>query len=221
MRAFAALLRRDLGLGLRQGIDALVVVLFFLAAGALFPFALGPAPELLARIAAGIVMTMAALASLLSLDRLFTADYEDGSLDGLALSPLSLELVALAKVATHWLMTGLPLLAAAPVLGLLLNLGAGQYPMLLLALVLVTPALSLLGGLGAALTLGARRGGLLLAFLILPLFIPILILGMGAVSAAAEGQSALGALELLAALDLGLLALVPWAMATALRQVLR
>jgi heme exporter protein B len=221
MRAFSALLKRDLGLGLRQGIDALVVVLFFLAAGALFPFALGPEPELLARIAAGIVMTMAALASLLSLDRLFTADYEDGSLDGLALSPLSLELVALAKVATHWLMTGLPLLAAAPVLGLLLNLSPGQYPILLLSLVLVTPALSLLGGLGAALTLGARRGGLLLAFLILPLFIPILILGMGAVSASAQGQSALGALELLAALDLGLLALVPWAMATALRQVLR
>jgi heme exporter protein B len=221
MKAFLALLKRDLGLGLRQGIDALVVVLFFLAAGALFPFALGPEPELLARIAAGIVMSMAALASLLSLDRLFTADYEDGSLDGLALSPLSLELVALAKVATHWLMTGLPLLAAAPVLGLLLNLAPGQYPIMLLALILVTPALSLLGGLGAALTLGARRGGLLLAFLILPLFIPILILGMGAIAAVAEGRSALGALELLGALDLGLLALVPWAMATALRQVLR
>lgn len=221
MKAFVALLKRDLGLGLRQGIDALVVVLFFLAAGALFPFALGPEPVLLARIAAGIVMTMAALASLLSLDRLFTADYEDGSLDGLALSPLSLELVALAKVATHWLMTGLPLLAAAPILGLLLNLAPGQYPILLLTLILVTPALSLLGGLGAALTLGARRGGLLLAFLILPLFIPILILGMGAVAAVGEGREALGALQLLGALDLGLLALVPWAMATALRQVLR
>jgi len=221
MKAFLALLKRDLGLGLRQGIDALVVVLFFLAAGALFPFALGPEPVLLARIAAGIVMTMAALASLLSLDRLFTADYEDGSLDGLALSPLSLELVALAKVATHWLMTGLPLLAAAPILGLLLNLAPGQYPILLLTLILVTPALSLLGGLGAALTLGARRGGLLLAFLILPLFIPILILGMGAVAAVGEGREALGALQLLGALDLGLLALVPWAMATALRQVLR
>lgn len=221
MTAFFALLRRDLRLGFRQGIDALVVVLFFLAAGALFPFALGPEPALLARIAAGIVMTMAALASLLSLDRLFSGDYEDGSLDGLALSPLSLELVALAKVATHWLMTGLPLLAAAPILGLLLNLPPALYPILLLALIAVTPALSLLGGLGAALTLGARRGGLLLAFLILPLFIPILILGMGAVSAVAQGQSALGALELLLALDLGLLALVPWAMGMALRQVLR
>ena len=221
MTAFLALLRRDLRLGFRQGIDALVVVLFFLAAGALFPFALGPEPELLARIAAGIVMTMAALASLLSLDRLFSGDYEDGSLDGLALSPLSLELVALAKVATHWIMTGLPLLAAAPILGLLLNLPVALYPILLLALVAVTPALSLLGGLGAALTLGARRGGLLLAFLILPLFIPILILGMGSVSALAQGQSPMGAFELLLALDLGLLALVPWAMGMALRQVLR
>lgn len=221
MRPFFALMKRDLGLGLRQGIDALVVILFFLAAGALFPFALGPAPELLGRIAAGIVMSMATLASLLSLDRLFTGDYEDGSLDGLALSPLPLGLVGLAKVAVHWLMTGLPLLAASPILAILLNLPSRHYGILILTLILVTPALSLLGGLGAALTLGARRGGLLLAFLILPLFIPILILGMGAVGAMAEARSPLGALQLLAALDLGLFALVPWAMATALRQVLR
>ncbi|WP_303977764.1 heme exporter protein CcmB [Dongia mobilis] len=221
MNAFFALLRRDLRLGFRQGIDALVVVLFFLAAGALFPFALGPEPQLLARIAAGIVMAMAALASLLSLDRLFAGDLEDGSLDGLALSPLSLELVGLAKVVSHWLMTGLPLLVAAPLLGLLLNLPASLYPILLLALLAVTPALSLLGGLGAALTLGARRGGLLLAFVILPLFIPILILGMGAVSAVAQGESPLSALQLLLALDLAFLALVPWAMAMALRQLLR
>nr|WP_298682265.1 heme exporter protein CcmB [uncultured Dongia sp.] len=221
MNAFSALLRRDLRLGFRQGIDALVVVLFFLAAGALFPFALGPEPQLLARIAAGIVMAMAALASLLSLDRLFATDLEDGSLDALALSPLSLELVALAKVLSHWLMTGLPLLVAAPVLGLLLNLPTALYPILLLSLLAVTPALSLLGGLGAALTLGARRGGLLLAFVILPLFIPILILGMGAVSASAQGTSPATALELLLALDLACLALVPWAMAMALRQVLR
>jgi heme exporter protein B len=221
MKAFAALVKRDLALGLRQGIDALVVVLFFLAAGALFPFALGPEPALLARIAAGIVMTMATLAALLSLDRLFAADFEDGSLDGFALSPLSLELVGLAKVVVHWLMTGLPLLIAAPLLAFLLNLPPGHYPILLLALILVTPALSLLGGLGAALTLGARRGGLLLAFLILPLFIPILILGMGAVGALDDDRSPWGALQLLAALDLGLLALIPWALGTALRQALR
>lgn len=221
MNAFFALLRRDLRLGIRQGIDAMVVVLFFLAAGALFPFALGPEPLLLARIAAGIVMAMAALAALLSLDRLFAGDFEDGSLDGLALSPLSLELVALAKVLSHWLTTGLPLLVAAPILGLLLNLPTALYPILLIALLSATPALSLLGGLGAALTLGSRRGGLLLAFLILPLFIPILILGMGAVTAVSLGENPGTALQLLLALDLALLALGPWAMAAALRQVLR
>lgn len=221
MTGFAALLRRDLRLGLRQGIDLLAVVLFFLAAGILFPFALGPEPELLGRIAAGIVMAMAALASLLSLDRLFAADFEDGSLDGLVLSPLALELVALAKVLAHWLSTGLPLLLAAPVLGLLLNLPVDLYPILLLTLLAVTLALSLLGGLGAGLTLGARRGGILLAFIVLPLFVPVLILGMGAVTAVALGESPLAALELLLALDLGLLAVGPWGIAAALRQLLR
>jgi heme exporter protein B len=176
---------------------------------------------LLERVAAGIVMAMAALSSLLSLDRLFAGDFEDGSLDGLALSPLSLELVALAKVLSHWLMTGLPLLIAAPVLGLLLNLPKALYPILMLAVMAVTPALSLLGGLGAALTLGSRRSGLLLAFLILPLFIPILILGMGAVTAISQGSAPWTALQLLGALDIGFLALVPWAMAVALRQLLR
>lgn len=221
MTGFAALLRRDLRLGLRQGIDLLAVVLFFLAAGILFPFALGPEPELLGRIAAGIVMAMAALASLLSLDRLFAADFEDGSLDGLVLSPLALELVALAKVLAHWLSTGLPLLLAAPVLGLLLNLPVDLYPILLLTLLAVTLALSLLGGLGAGLTLGARRGGILLAFIVLPLFVPVLILGMGAVTAVALGESPLAALELLLALDLGLLAVGPWGITAALRQLLR
>lgn len=221
MKAFRALLRRDLRLCFRQGIDALVIVLFFLTAGILFPFALGPVPELLGQIAAGIIITMTALSALLSLDRLFSPDYEDGSLDGLALSSLSLELVGLAKVIIHWVITGIPLLAASPLLGMLLNLAPTHYGNLALVLLLVTPALSLLGGLGAALTLGARRGGLLLAFLILPLFIPILILGMGALRAPGEGHDALGALKLLIALDLGFLALIPWFTGMALRQVLR
>jgi heme exporter protein B len=220
-RAFLAMLRRDLGLAWRQGIDLLAVVLFFLAAGILFPFALGPEPALLGRIAAGIVMAMAALSALLSLDRLFAGDFEDGSLDLLFLSPLPLELAVMAKVLTHWLTTGLPLLVAAPVLGLLLQLPSGLYPILFLVLLGVTPALSLLGGMGAALTLGARRGGILLAFIVLPLFVPILILGMGAVAAIAAGTSPVAALQLLLALDLGLLAFCPWALAAALRQVLR
>lgn len=220
-RACIALMRRDLALALRQGIDLLAVVLFFLAAGVLFPFALGPEAALLGRIAAGIVMAMAALASLLSLDRLFAVDFEDGGLDLLFLSPLPLELAVLAKVAVHWLTTGLPLLLAAPVLGLLLGLDAALYPILLLALAGVTLALSLLGGIGAALTLGARRGGILLAFIVLPLFVPVLILGMGAVSAVGIGASPVAALQLLLALDLALLAAGPWAAAAALRQVLR
>jgi heme exporter protein B len=220
-RAFLALLRRDLGLALRQGVDLLAVVLFFLAAGALFPFAIGPEPALLGRIAAGIVVAMAALASLLSLDRLFAGDFEDGSLDLLFLSPLPLELAAMAKILVHWLTTGLPLLVAAPILGLLLQLPIGLYPILLLALFGVTLALSLLGGLGAGLTLGARRGGVLLAFIVLPLFVPVLILGMGAVAAVSLDESPLGALQLLLALILALLAASPWALAAALRQLLR
>jgi heme exporter protein B len=221
IRAFLALLRRDLALALRQGVDLLAVVLFFLAAGALFPFAVGPEPALLARIAAGIVVAMAALASLLSLDRLFAGDFEDGSLDLLFLSPLPLELAAMAKILVHWLTTGLPLLVAAPILGLLLQLPVGLYPILLLALLGVTLALSLLGGLGAGLTLGARRGGVLLAFIVLPLFVPVLILGMGAVAAVSLGESPAGALQLLLALTLALLAACPWALAAALRQVIR
>lgn len=220
-RAFQALLRRDFAIALRHGIDLLAVILFFLAAGALFPFAIGPDPVLLARVAAGIVVAMAALSALLSLDRLFASDFEDGSLDLLFLSPLPLELAVMAKLAMHWLTTGLPLLIAAPVLGLLLHLPDGLYGILLLALLGVTPALSLLGGLGAGLTLGARRGGILLAFIILPLFIPVLILGMGAVMAVAQGASPVAALQLLLALDLGLLAACPWALAAALRQALR
>lgn len=220
-RAFFALLRRDLALALRHGIDLLAVVLFFLAAGVLFPFALGPEAALLGRIAAGIVMAMAALAALLSLDRLFAGDFEDGSLDLLFLSPLPLELAVMAKLGVHWLTTGLPLLVAAPILGLLLHLPDGLYPILLLALTGVTLALSLLGGIGAALTLGARRGGILLAFIVLPLFVPVLILGMGAVSAVAGEASPVAALQLLLALDLALLAACPWALAAALRQVLR
>lgn len=218
--AFLALLRRDLALALRHGIDLLAVVLFFLAAGALFPFAIGPEPALLARIAAGIVVAMAALAALLSLDRLFAADFEDGGLDLIFLSPLPLELAAMAKVLVHWLTTGLPLLLAAPILGLLLHLPGELYGILFLALTGITLALSLLGGLGAGLTLGARRGGILLAFIVLPLFVPVLILGMGAVLAVARGDSPVAALQLLLALDLGLLAACPWALAGALRQVL-
>ncbi|MEZ5833022.1 MAG: heme exporter protein CcmB [Dongiaceae bacterium] len=222
MSAFLALLRRDLVLSYRQGIDAWVVVLFFLAAGILFPFAIGPEPNALMRVSTGVVLSMAALAALLSLDRLYQGDFEDGSLDLMAVGPLPLELTALAKVLTHWLSTGLPLLIVAPLLALMLNAPGESYGPMLAALALATPALSLLGGLGAALTLGSRRGGILLTLLILPLYVPVLIFAAGLISRSlvAEGDPT-GALLLLCGLDLGLLAITPWATAAALRQALR
>jgi heme exporter protein B len=222
MSAFVALLKRDLVLSYRQGIDAWVVVLFFLAAGILFPFAIGPEPNALMRVSTGVVLSMAALAALLSLDRLYQGDFEDGSLDLMALGPLPLELAALAKALAHWLSTGLPLLVAAPLLALMLNAPTDSYWPMLLALALATPALSLLGGLGAALTLGSRRGGILLTLLILPLYVPVLIFAAGTISRSllAEGDPA-GALLLLCGVDLGLLAITPWATAAALRQALR
>ncbi|HET6620212.1 MAG TPA: heme exporter protein CcmB [Dongiaceae bacterium] len=222
MSAFLALLLRDLVLSYRQGIDAWVVVLFFLAAGILFPFAIGPEPNALMRVSTGVVLSMAALAALLSLDRLYQGDFEDGSLDLMALGPLPLELVALAKALTHWLSTGLPLLVAAPLLALMLNAPLAGYGPLLAALALATPALSLLGGLGAALTLGSRRGGILLTLLILPLYVPVLIFAAGVIDRAAlMGGDVTAPLLLLAGLDLGLLAITPWASAAALRQALR
>jgi heme exporter protein B len=215
-------------LAYRQGIDGWVVVLFFLAAGILFPFAIGPEPNALARVAIGVVLSVAALAALLSLDRLYQADFDDGSLDQIALSPLPLELAALAKALVHWLSTGLPLLVAAPILALMLNAPAGAYWPMLAALALATPALSLLGGLGAALTIGSRRGGILLTLLILPLYVPVLIFAAGAVDLAGqalpEGAAPRGFgahLLLLAGVDLALLAVTPWATASAIRQALR
>ncbi|MDY0881881.1 heme exporter protein CcmB [Dongia soli] len=219
MTAAFALLLRDLRLGLRQSIDVAIVVLFFLAAGILFPFAVGPAPGTLSQIAGGVVLVMAALAALLSLDRLYQPDYEDGSLDGLILSPLSLEVVALMKALSHWLSTGLPLMVAAPLLALMLNLPAEAYLPMLAALGLATPILSLLGGLGAALTLGSRRGGVLLTFIILPLYVPVLIFAVAAIDAARLGFAGQqNFLFILAGLALATLALTPWATASALRQ---
>jgi heme exporter protein B len=218
MNEFLALVRRDLRLGLRQGVDALVVVLFFLVAGSLFPFAVGPEPERLSHLAGGIALAMAALAALLSLDRLYQTDYDDGSLDQLVLSPLPLELVAVAKAISHWLLTGLPLLLAAPILALMLRLPtAGQLP-LLLSLALSTPILSLLGGLGAALVLGARRGGVLLTFLVLPLYVPALVLGAAGLDGSLAGNGGAGPWLVLAGLGVAALALCPWATAAALRQ---
>ncbi len=220
MSGFAALLTRDLRLAFRQGGDVANVVAFFALAVMLFPFGVGPDPDLLARIAAGVLWVTALLAALLSLERLFEADYHDGSLETLALMPVPLEIQVLAKCAAHWLTTGLPLTVIAPLLALVLHIDAAGYPALIAALLLGTPVLSLIGAVGAALTLGARRAGVLLSLLVLPLYIPVLIFGVAASEAAALGLESRPHLLLLAALLAGSLALAPWAAASALRQAL-
>jgi heme exporter protein B len=220
MTAFRLLVLRDLRLALRQGGDAAMVVAFFVLTVILFPFGVGPEAALLARIAAGILWVTALLAALLSLERLFQADWEDGSLEALALMPLPLEAQVLAKCLAHWLVAGLPLIVIAPLLALLLHLDAAGYPALLLSLLLGTPSLSLLGAVGAALSLGARRGGVLLSLLVLPLYIPVLIFGVAAIEAAIGGFGARPHLLLLGALLAGALVLAPVAAAAALRQAL-
>ncbi len=220
MRSFRLLVFRDLRLAFRQGGDAAMVVGFFVLTVILFPFGVGPEPELLARIAAGILWVTALLAALLSLERLFQADWEDGSLEALALMPLALEVQVLAKCLAHWLVTGLPLAIVAPLLALLLQLDSAGYPVLVAGLLLGTPTLSLIGAVGASLSLGARRGGVLLSLLVLPLYIPVLIFGVAGIEAAIAGLGARPHLLLLGALLAAALPLAPVAAAAALRQAL-
>ena len=220
IRAFGHILKRDLRISLRQGSDIVVVVMFFVITVALFPFGVGPESNILARIAAGVVWVCAMLATLLSLDRMFLSDYEDGSLELLALSALLLEAVVLAKAAAHWLVTGLPLIAAAPVLALLLNMSAESYITLFVVMLLGTPTLSLVGSIGASLTLGARRAGVLVSVLVLPLYIPVLIFAVGAIDAAAMSLPRRPHLLFLGAMLAGALPLAPFASAAAIRQAL-
>jgi len=220
MAAFIGLFRRDLRLALRQGGDTGLVLGFFVLAVVLFPLGVGPEPAVLQRIGAGIVWVAALLAALLSLDRLFQSDYQDGGLELLALSNLSLELAVLAKCAAHWVATGLPLALTSPFLALLVDLEPDVIPTLALGLLLGTPALSLIGSVAAALTLGARRQGVLLSLLVLPLYVPPLVFGAGAVEASAAGAGGRPYLLILAALTLAALPLCPWASAAALRQAL-
>jgi heme exporter protein B len=218
--AFIGLFRRDLRLALRQGGDTGLVLGFFVLAVVLFPLGVGPEPAVLQRIGAGIVWVAALLAALLSLDRLFQSDYQDGGLEMLALSSLSLELAVLAKCAAHWVATGLPLALTSPFLALLVDLEPDVIPVLTLGLLLGTPALSLIGSVAAALTLGARRQGVLLSLLVLPLYVPPLVFGAGAVEASVAGTGGRAHLLILGALSLAALPLCPWASAAALRQAL-
>lgn len=207
---------RDLRLATRAGGGAMLALAFFAAVASLVPLGVGADLRLLGRIAGGVLWVAAVLAALLSLDRLFQSDYEDGSLDVIALGPLSLEGVALAKTAAHWLATGLPLTLLSPVLALLFNLPERAYPALIASLALGTPAISAIGAIGAGLTLSVRRGGLILPLLILPLVTPAVIFGAGAVLASLDGL-ANGAFPLLAAFSLAAVLLSPFATAAALR----
>ena len=211
------LLSRELRLAARHGGDTLGALLFFFVAATLFPLALGPAPDTLARIAPGIIWVCALLAALLPLDRLFGADYEDGSLDQLLLSGLPASLIAIGKGAAHWLVTGVPLLAAAVPLAAMLHLPDAALPALLAGLALGTALLSLIGTACAATVLGARRGGVLLPVLVLPLAVPVVIFGAAAADAAATGATARPQLLLLAALLAACIPLCPVAAGAALR----
>jgi heme exporter protein B len=217
MSRFVAVLGRELRLSLRHAGDTVAVLLFFLLVAALFPLAVGPGPDVLGHIAPGIVWVAALLAALLPLDRLFGADFEDGSLDLLLLCGLPAAGVGGAKAAAHWLVTGLPLLVAAGPLAEMLRLPETALPALLVGLVPGTALLSLLGTTGAAIVLGARRGGVLLPLLVLPLAVPVLIFGASAAVAAASGLSPRADLLLLAALLAAAVPLCPIATGAALR----
>jgi len=218
MSAFTAVLRRDMRLALRQSANNFTMVAFFAIVTVLFPFGVGPEAAVLSRIAAGVVWVAALLAALLSLDRVFAVDFEDGTLDQLLLNGQSTLLVVLAKVIAHWLTTGVPLIIMSPVMAVTLQLPAEGYGVLVLALILGTPTVSLIGALGAALVLGARRGGVLLSLLVLPLYIPVLIFGTAAVEAVITGMPSRPMLSILAGLALMAAVLCPFGTAAALRQ---
>jgi len=218
--AFFGLIGRDLRLAARGGIGSLVTVVFFVIAVSLFPLGVGPESALLERIAPGVLWVCALLATMLSLGRMFDEDFEDGSLEIIALGPLPLELVVLAKALAHWLITGLPLMIAAPVLAVLLNMSTEGFAVLMISLLLGTPTLSLIGSVGAALTVGLRRGGVLISLLVLPLYVPVLIFAVGAVEGAIFGLGERANLLILAGGFLAALALTPWASAAALKMAL-
>lgn len=217
MSIFWTVLRRDLLLAYRRRADVLTSLFFFVIVVSLFPLGVGPERETLRLIAPGVVWVAALLAAMLSLNRLFAADHQDGTLEQMALAPTPLAVIVLAKVLAHWMVSGLPLALMAPVLGLQFDLPGPALGVLLISLVLGTPVLSLIGAIGAALTLGLRGGGVLLSLLVLPLYIPVLIFGAGAVETTMIGMSPEGHLSLLGAFLLLALAATPFVSALALR----
>jgi heme exporter protein B len=217
---FLAVIARDLRLARRQGTDIAMTLAFFVVVVALFPLGLGPTPDLLARIAPAVLWVTALLAAMLSFDRLFQQDSEDGGLEQLALSGLPLAVLALAKACAHWLTTGLPMLVLAPVLAVSLNLAPDAYLTLVATLALGTPVVSLFGTVGAALVVGARRAGVLVALIVLPLLIPVLIFAVSAIEAAAAGLTIRVHLLFLGAILAASIPLAPLAAGAALRQAL-
>ena len=216
-RAFLAIVKRDLSVAQRRRAELANPLLFFVIVVSLFPMALGPERQLLQTLAPGIVWVAALLATLLSLDGMFRSDFEDGSLEQMVLSPHPLTILVVGKVFAHWLVTGLPLLCLAPLLGVLVALPGQATTTLLASLALGTPVLSLVGAIGVALTVGLRRGGALLSLLVLPLYVPVLIFGTHAVDAAGAGLAVTGQLYALGALLLLALTLAPIATAAALK----
>jgi heme exporter protein B len=215
--AFALLLRRDLTLALRHRSEIVNPMLFFIMVVSLFPLGLGPESKTLQAIAPGVIWVAALLAGMLSLDSIFRSDFEDGALEQMLMSPHPISVLVLAKVLAHWLVTGLPLLLVAPLLGVLLHLPSEAMGALVLTLALGTPILSLVGAIGVALTVGLRRGGVLLSLLLLPLYVPVLIFAANAVDSAAGGLPIGAQLSFLGALLALAFTLSPIATAAALR----
>ena len=220
MKPLALILRSEIRLALHQIGDSTIIVLFFVLAAVLFPLGIGPEPKLLPQLAPGVIWIMALLSAMLSFERLFTPDYEDGSLEQFAICSVPLEIIALAKATAHWLVTGLPLIIASPLIATLYRLPDTGYSVLLTTMALGTPAISLIGTAGAAMILGARRGGVLLSLLVIPLMLPILIFGAAAIDATVNGFPVRQHLMLMGGFLLGSLVITPLATAAALRQSL-
>ncbi|MBK6596187.1 MAG: heme exporter protein CcmB [Burkholderiales bacterium] len=212
-----SIIRRDLLMVMRRKSEVLTALFFFAIVSSLFPLGIGPEPVLLRKIAPGVLWVGALLATMLGLQRMFAADHADGTLEQMAISPTPLVWLVLGKVVAHWLVSGLPLVLMAPVLGIQFDLDAGALGVLMLALLLGTPLLSFIGAIGAALTLGVRGGGVLLSLLVLPLYVPALIFGAGAVESHIAGLGAGGHLSLLAAILTLAAFFAPWAATAALR----
>lgn len=217
LNAFYHLLIRDLRLALRNRHELANPLIFFVLVVSLFPLAVTPTAEALQSMAPGVIWVSALLAVLLSLDRLFKQDYDDGSLDQLMLSPNPLMILVFAKVIAHWLLTGLPLVIVAPLLGMFMSLPADAVSVLVYSLLLGTPVLSLIGAIGVSLTVAVNRGGVLLSLIVLPLYIPVLIFGANAVDVAMDGLSVKGQLTFLAAMLALAISLAPLATSVALR----